>query len=248
MRGGQGCGRGRRVRAIRRCEPPAPQAGMSCRGSLYSPGMCLDRGQEDEGSGLPPCPRGRGFLSEARLEVPKEGGFSRRVSPSDDSNPAVPAPPARIRPAGCRSRPGDRDRGGSGAVPARRQGCCSPPPCQRLEAIASSAHLPSRDSKQPLRPSSQPSLRPSARLSALAGAARGAARSGHPPAAPLARGLPAEIRGVPPAHPRARSGAWRSPHFGQPTSESGPDPAAHRGLRLGLPPGTACALLQTRGC
>lgn len=144
LRGGEGCGRGRRVRAIRRCEPPAPQAGMSCRGSLYSPGMCLDRGQEDEGSGLPPCPRGRGFLSEARLEVPKEGGFSRRVSPSDDSNPAVPAPPARIRPAGCRSRPGDRDRGGQRGGPRTLPGLllASAVPAPRGNRLISPFTLP----------------------------------------------------------------------------------------------------------
>lgn len=198
---GAGCGTALRARAIPRCEPPDPQAGMSCWGSPHC------RGEEDEGSTAPPW---------------------TGVSPAPFPHQMIPTPPSRrlqrgsARPA-VAPGPGDRDRGGSGAVPAL---CQAPAP-------RSDRRSPSRESKGPLRPSGHPSVR----LSVSPG------QEQRPRPRPCRQEL-----GERPPHTTGTLGTWSSPRLGKRTPERGPDPAAHRGLWLGLPPGTACALLRTHGC
>lgn len=175
------------------------------------------------------CPAGALLTAVGRrMRAPPRPRGRRGVSPAPFPHQMIPTPPSRrlqrgsARPA-VAPGPGDRDRGGSGAVPAL---CQAPAP-------RSDRRSPSRESKGPLRPSGHPSVR----LSVSPG------QEQRPRPRPCRQEL-----GERPPHTTGTLGTWSSPRLGKRTPERGPDPAAHRGLWLGLPPGTACALLRTHGC
>lgn len=196
--------------------------------------------------------------------MPKEGGFGglgfffvvgfifffRPVSPL---KPAVPAPPARIRPAGC-----PPPRGGHRGDRGRWAERTDPPPWQ---ASAPRGNHPLSPFPLPRRQTLRPSVRPSIPQPwpGQRGALRGAADSRDRFAEPLAPRFPAarSCRNggygggtpcLPPSHPHGHTKALGG-HLGPaltgwfwgPTSEGGRGPA--------VPPrGRVCAFLQTHGC
>lgn len=165
------------------------------------------------------------------LRAPADGGFSARcpsrgVSPAPFPHQMIPTPPSRrlqrgsARPA-VAPGPGDRDRGGSGAVPAR---CQAPAP-------RGDRRSPFRDSKEPLRPSGHPSGRPSV-------------SPGREQRAPIPlwqrpspRPCPQELGERPPhthGHPR---GLKFAPFLGSARPRGAPTPLPTGGCSLGSHPG-----------